>query len=76
MIVYVAGCDPYKEDPLGSLQVTEAGLLARDQKVARLAGELRRPLVAVPAGGYSNDSPSITAAKTHNNLATYSWSCR
>jgi len=62
MIVYVAGSDPYKDDPLGSLQLTKPGLLARDQRVARFALEQRCPLVALPAGGYSNDSPSITAA--------------
>jgi acetoin utilization deacetylase AcuC-like enzyme len=62
MVVYVAGSDPYKDDPLGSLQLTKPGLLARDQKVARFAREQRCPLVALPAGGYSTDSPSITAA--------------
>jgi acetoin utilization deacetylase AcuC-like enzyme len=59
---YVAGSDPYKDDPLGSLQLTKPGLLARDQRVARFAREQRCPLVALPAGGYSSDSPSITAA--------------
>ena len=68
IIVYVAGSDPYKDDPLGSLQVTKGGLLARDQKVARFALEQRCPLVAVPAGGYSNDSPSI-AATTFRTIA-------
>jgi len=62
MIVYVAGCDPYRDDPLGSLQLTKPGLLARDQRVARFARQQRCPLVALPAGGYSSDSPSITAA--------------
>jgi acetoin utilization deacetylase AcuC-like enzyme len=62
VIVYVAGSDPYKNDPLGSLQLTKPGLLARDQRVARFAREQRCSLVALPAGGYSSDSPSITAA--------------
>ncbi len=65
MIVYVAGSDPYKDDPLGSLQLTKPGLLTRDQRVARFAREQRCPLVALPAGGYSHDSPSITAATFH-----------
>lgn len=62
MIAYVAGSDPYKDDPLGSLQLTKPGLLARDQRVGRFAREQRCPLVALPAGGYSTDSPAITAA--------------
>jgi acetoin utilization deacetylase AcuC-like enzyme len=62
LIVYIAGSDPYTGDPLGSLQLTKRGLLARDKRVARFARDLRCPLVALPAGGYSNESPSITAA--------------
>jgi acetoin utilization deacetylase AcuC-like enzyme len=62
MIVYVAGSDPYQDDPLGSLQITQAGFLARDQRVVDLARALRCPLMAVPAGGYTEESPSITAA--------------
>src|SRR2546425_226908 len=49
IIVYVAGSDPYEDDPLGSLELTEAGLLARDRRVARFAGEIGCPLVTLPA---------------------------
>lgn len=62
LIVYVAGTDPYQEDSLGSLAVTEAGLLERDQTVAQYARDLGCPLVVLPAGGYSPRSPVIAAA--------------
>jgi acetoin utilization deacetylase AcuC-like enzyme len=62
LIAYVAGSDPYTADPLGTLQVSRAGLLARDRRVAALARELGCPLVALPAGGYSPESAAITAA--------------
>lgn len=62
LIVYVAGSDPFAGDPLGSLQLSREGLLARDREVARFARELGRPLVVLPAGGYSDESPSIAAA--------------
>ncbi|MBI3302028.1 MAG: histone deacetylase [Deltaproteobacteria bacterium] len=62
LIIYIAGSDPYKDDPLGSLQLTESGLLARDQLIGQFARELGCPLVALPAGGYSDKSPAITAA--------------
>jgi acetoin utilization deacetylase AcuC-like enzyme len=62
ILIYVAGSDPYELDPLGSLQLTREGLLQRDVRVARFASELGCPLVAVPAGGYSDESPAITAA--------------
>jgi len=62
LIVYVAGSDPYAEDPLGTLRVSKGALLVRDRRVAEFARELGCPLVALPAGGYSAESPAITAA--------------
>lgn len=62
LIVYVAGTDPYEEDPLGSLALTEAGLLERDQTVAQFARNLGCPLVVLPAGGYASQSPAMAAA--------------
>ncbi len=61
-IIYVAGSDPYAGDPLGTLNVTATGMLERDRRVALLARDLHCPLVVLPAGGYSADSPRITAA--------------
>lgn len=61
VIVYVAGSDPYERDPLGSLQITKDGLLARDRRVARFARDRGCGLIVVPAGGYSDESPTITA---------------
>ncbi len=62
MVVFVAGSDPYEDDPLGTLQVSAPAMRERDRRVAELARELGCPLVALPAGGYSDKSPAITAA--------------
>lgn len=62
IIVYVAGSDPYEHDPLGSLQVSADAMRTRDERVARFARDRGCALVALPAGGYSNESPRITAA--------------
>jgi len=43
------------------LQVSKRALRVRDRRVAELERELSCPLVALPAGGYSPESPSITA---------------
>jgi acetoin utilization deacetylase AcuC-like enzyme len=54
--VYVAGSDPYRGDLLGDFDVSEDGMLARDQFVTR---ELRRrgiPMTVVTAGGYGPES--------------------
>lgn len=38
------------------------GLLERDRRVASFAASRRCGLVVLPAGGYTNESPAITAA--------------
>ncbi len=62
VVVYPAGSDPYQGDPLGSLQLSAEAMAERDQRVARFAVRLGCALVALPAGGYSPESPEITAA--------------
>ncbi len=61
VLVYVAGSDPYVGDPLGSLRLSAEGLARRDRRVAEFARELGCALVALPAGGYSPESPDLTA---------------
>jgi histone deacetylase 11 len=61
LLLYVAGSDPFVRDPLGSLRLTPEGLAERDARVARFAAELGIPLVALPAGGYSEESAALTA---------------
>lgn len=61
VLVYLAGSDPFHADPLGELALSESGLLARDRRVADFARELGCALVALPAGGYSPASATITA---------------
>ncbi|WP_348645248.1 histone deacetylase [Methylobacterium sp. BTF04] len=61
LVFYNAGVDPHRDDRLGRLALTDAGLAARDRFVV---GEARRrgiPLVAVIGGGYSNDVDALAA---------------
>ncbi len=62
ILVYVAGTDPFIDDPLGTLQLSREGLLRRDEQVAQFARDIGCALVAVPAGGYTDQSPAINAA--------------
>ena len=62
IVVYVAGTDPFEGDAIGSFRVTRAGLVERDRMVARFARRVGASLVALPAGGYSSESPAIAAA--------------
>jgi acetoin utilization deacetylase AcuC-like enzyme len=61
VVIYVAGTDPYEDDPLGTLMLSPEGLEERDRRVARFAAKHRCGLVVVPAGGYSEASPLLTA---------------
>lgn len=50
--VYIAGSDPYCEDLLGDFEVSEQGMLARDQLVTRTLWDRGIPMAVVTAGGY------------------------
>jgi acetoin utilization deacetylase AcuC-like enzyme len=56
LVMYVAGSDPFIGDLLGDFDITEAGMLARDQFVTETARQRGLPLVVVAAGGYGPDS--------------------
>jgi acetoin utilization deacetylase AcuC-like enzyme len=51
-LVYVAGVDPWEEDLLTSMRLSEAALLRRDWIVADWCAARRIPYAIVPAGGY------------------------
>lgn len=53
MIIYNAGTDCLLGDPLGDLNITERGIVKRDEIVFRLAIEKYKvPIVMVLSGGY------------------------
>lgn len=65
LVIYLAGADPFEDDRLGRLKLTQAGLAARDERVL---GECRRrslPVAIAMAGGYArqiDDTVAIHAA--------------
>ncbi len=52
VMVYQAGVDPYQEDLLGSLRISQEGLRKRDALVISYAKEQAIPLVITFGGGY------------------------
>jgi acetoin utilization deacetylase AcuC-like enzyme len=60
IIFYIAGADPYEEDRLGRLGVSQEGLLQRDRLVFAAALTNRVPVAIVCGGGYCNDLSMIT----------------
>ena len=58
-VFYLAGADPYGGDRYGRLQLTKAGLAARDQFVLSSCRELRLPVAVLMAGGYAHEIDHI-----------------
>lgn len=52
-VVYLAGADPFEQDQLGGLRLTEDGLRRRDQMVIETVRRADVPLVVLLAGGYA-----------------------
>ena len=57
LVFYLAGCDPAASDPLGDWNISEAGMLARDQfVVTQLRARGIESIVWLLGGGYGNDA--------------------
>jgi acetoin utilization deacetylase AcuC-like enzyme len=54
LLCYIAGADPYREDQLGGLSLTIAGLKRRDELVFRVARARDIPVMVTFAGGYAH----------------------
>ena len=66
LVLYDAGVDVHKDDALGYLQLTDAGLAARDERVLRHCLGRDIPVVGVIGGGYSKDR--LALARRHGIL--------
>jgi acetoin utilization deacetylase AcuC-like enzyme len=53
LIFYLAGADPYRQDQLGGLKLTQLGLTERDRMVFESAGTAKIPVAVTLAGGYA-----------------------
>ncbi len=72
LVIYLAGADPYCQDQLGGLGLTEVGLRRRDRVVLRSARQRGVPVAVVLAGGYAIDprhTVRIHAATVEEALA-------
>ena len=61
LVFYNAGIDPHRDDRLGRLALSDAGLSARDRFVVGAARARGIPLVAVIGGGYGPDIDALAA---------------
>lgn len=56
LVVFLAGADPYREDLLGRLQLSIAGIKERDELVLSRCYSMGIPVAIVLAGGYAVDT--------------------
>lgn len=61
LLIYNAGTDVLRGDPLGLLAVSAEGIIRRDMLVAREARDRGIPLIMLLSGGYTNESHAIIA---------------
>ena len=66
LVLYDAGVDVHKDDALGYLKLTDAGVAARDESVMRHCLGRDIPVVGVIGGGYSKDRKAL--ARRHGIL--------
>lgn len=64
LILYQAGVDPYEGDRLGRLNLTAAGLEARERLVAAWVKARGIPLASTLGGGYGHDA--LEVARRHS----------
>ena len=59
LVMFNAGVDPHRDDRLGRLDLTDAGLLRRDQLVLDAALRRNIPVASVIGGGYDALEPLV-----------------
>lgn len=69
LLLYQAGVDPHREDRLGRLALSDAGLAIRDRFVMRQARERQLPLASVLGGGYGNNPLDVARRYARSLLA-------
>lgn len=61
LLVFVAGTDSLRGDPLGELDLTAQGIIRRDQQVFEAARQHKVPIVMFTSGGYQRQTARVIA---------------
>jgi acetoin utilization deacetylase AcuC-like enzyme len=69
VLFYVGGADPYAEDQLGGLALSQAGLKLRDERVFEETRERNVPVVTTLAGGYARRVEDTVQIHVHTIVA-------
>ncbi len=69
LVIYLAGADPFREDQLGGLSLSERGLMRRDSIVFAHARRSGAAVAIVLAGGYARDVEDTVGIHINTLLA-------
>lgn len=65
-VIYNAGSDILVGDPLGGLNISVEGVVARDEAIFRMCISRRIPIVMVLSGGYQKINAEVIAFSIQN----------
>lgn len=68
LVLYQAGVDPHRDDRLGRLALTDAGLAARDRMVVEAARSRGVAIASTLGGGYGDDSRAVAVRHARSML--------
>eukprot|EP00830_Metopus_es_P017588 TRINITY_DN5824_c0_g1_i1.p1 TRINITY_DN5824_c0_g1~~TRINITY_DN5824_c0_g1_i1.p1 ORF type:complete len:359 (+),score=56.82 TRINITY_DN5824_c0_g1_i1:699-1775(+) len=74
-VIYNAGTDILEGDPLGRLNITEAGVIGRDELVFKKAFDRKIPILMVLSGGYQHINAQVIANSIENLFHKYPYIC-
>lgn len=69
IVLYQAGVDPHREDKLGRLALSDAGLERRDAFVVEMARMRGLPVASALGGGYGQDQRAVAARHARSMIA-------
>jgi len=76
LVFYLAGADPYREDQLGGLALTVAGLRERDRLVFQTMVQAGVPVAVVLAGGYARHQSDTVEIHCNTIREAMRWTSR
>ena len=76
LVFYLAGADPYREDQLGGLGLTMAGLRERDRLVFEILQQAGVPVAVTLAGGYARHQSDTVEIHCNTVREARSWMSR
>jgi len=70
LIIYNAGTDIYFQDPLGAMDISEQGIIKRDEIVFKAAISKNIPILMLLSGGYTKESARIIGESIKNIISS------